>query len=89
MFKTKVIYKYIIFFCCRYKSFQKKGNTSENNITLLSQNMTISGDCDQIYSNNDLVNGNNIEIPIVGYEIMEERARFTVSIDLQVFFIIY
>lgn len=47
--------------------------------------MTISRDCDyisdHIYSNSDGVN-NNIEIPIVGYEIMEERARFTVSIDI-------
>lgn len=42
--------------------------------------MTISNECDHIYSSNDLVNGNNIEIPIVGYEIMEERARFTVSV---------
>lgn len=49
--------------------------------------MTISGECDNIsYSNNDLNNGNNINIPIVGYEIMEERARFTVS--MKMYFII-
>lgn len=58
-------------------------NPSETNITLLAQHMTISNDCDypdQIYSNGEAcINGNNIEIPIVGYEIMEERARFTVS----------
>lgn len=47
--------------------------------------MTISGAHDHIYSNNDLINGNNIEIPIVGYEIMEERARFTVSISHLIF----
>lgn len=28
----------------------------------------------------------NVRIPIVGYEVMEERARFTVIIHLQVFF---
>lgn len=45
--------------------------------------MTISGDCNHIIDHiYDGVNGGNIEIPIVGYEIMEERARFTVSINI-------
>lgn len=60
-------------------------NPVDSNITLLAQNMTISGDCDSLYSNNDVINGNNIEIPIVGYEIMEERARFTVSTKFRIF----
>lgn len=75
-------YTMVSLFVSRYKSFQKTPNANENNITLLSQNLTISGDCDNRYSNIDLNNGNNIEIPIVGYEIMEERARFTVCISI-------
>lgn len=46
-------------------------------MTMLEQNMPLStDDCNLRNSDIDI---NNIQIPIVGYEIMEERARFTVS----------
>ncbi|KAJ8971077.1 hypothetical protein NQ317_014750 [Molorchus minor] len=46
-------------------------------MTVLAQNMTLSEDNDNSFSQNGNINISNIQIPIVGYEIMEERARFT------------
>lgn len=34
---------------------------------------------DRFFSCNGSIDTGNIQVPIVGYEIMEERARFTVS----------
>lgn len=68
----------------RYKNFQYSGQSSSSNITLSLQNARIeeeNGNCfppfPQFLHNEDIALG-NIQIPIVGYEIMEERARFTV-----------
>ncbi|CAG9770484.1 unnamed protein product [Ceutorhynchus assimilis] len=69
----------------RYKNYDFDHSTASN-ITLLAQSMTLSDNNDNTslassrdnisVSHSDILNP--IQIPIVGYEIMEERARFTV-----------
>ncbi|VEN48300.1 unnamed protein product [Callosobruchus maculatus] len=61
----------------RFKNFQFSVQPEDSNINLVTQNMTINEENAQDFYavNND---PSNIQIPIVGYEIMEERARFTV-----------
>ncbi|KAJ8931215.1 hypothetical protein NQ314_015912 [Rhamnusium bicolor] len=58
------------------RNFQS--STQSNNSITLAQIMTISDQNENVYGHNRNVNCHNIQIPIVGYEIMEERARFTV-----------
>lgn len=50
-------------------------------MTPLGQDMPLSTDNCGLFDSN--INVNDIQIPIVGYEIMEERARFTVSIEMK------
>ncbi|KAJ8950651.1 hypothetical protein NQ318_010851 [Aromia moschata] len=61
----------------RYRNYQYSTQSCDSNITLLAQNMTILEENDNFYTHNGSINSGNIQIPIVGYEIMEERARFT------------
>ncbi|XP_028128435.1 sorting nexin-16 [Diabrotica virgifera virgifera] len=64
----------------RYRNFQYSAQSSISNITLSVQNSRIeeeNGNCFPQIPNGP-ISFNNIQIPIVGYEIMEERARFTV-----------
>lgn len=76
----------------RYRNYDLNSSTASN-VTLLAQSMTISDNNDNssttdshrdVSYNNDNasfygnIDMNPIQIPIVGYEIMEERARFTV-----------
>ncbi|CAG9862259.1 unnamed protein product [Phyllotreta striolata] len=64
----------------RYRNFQ----SSTSNVTLSLQNSTIEEENGNYfptfseYVSNGHITPGNIQIPIVGYEIMEERARFTV-----------
>ncbi|RZC35962.1 sorting nexin-16 [Asbolus verrucosus] len=60
----------------RYRNFQYSTSTNSSN-TLVPQS-AIAEETDNYYSCNGEITFNNIQIPIVGYEIMEERARFTV-----------
>ncbi|XP_056635878.1 sorting nexin-16 [Diorhabda sublineata] len=63
----------------RYKNFQYS-QSNVSNITLSLQNSRIeeeNGNGDTSIPNGHIISS-NIQIPIVGYEIMEERARFTV-----------
>ncbi|CAH1959710.1 unnamed protein product [Acanthoscelides obtectus] len=60
----------------RYRNFQYSMQPSDSNITLVTQNMTINDQNEDFYA--AASDPSNIQIPIVGYEIMEERARFTV-----------
>lgn len=67
----------------RYRNYDLNSSTASN-VTLLAQSMTIADhnsfthqtDDNVSYTTSDILNP--IQIPIVGYEIMEERARFTV-----------
>ncbi|XP_063910930.1 sorting nexin-16 [Zophobas morio] len=61
----------------RYRSFQYSTSSNETNSTLVQEH-TIPEENANFLSCNGDINFDNIEIPIVGYEIMEERARFTV-----------
>ncbi|EFA00360.1 sorting nexin-16 [Tribolium castaneum] len=61
----------------RYRNFQYSTTTSnDSNSTLVEENSIPEENANFFSYNGD--NLNNIQIPIVGYEIMEERARFTV-----------
>ncbi|KAL1518144.1 hypothetical protein ABEB36_001814 [Hypothenemus hampei] len=63
----------------RHRNYDFNASTVSN-VTLLAQSMTISDSNDNqdtlSITASDILNP--IQIPIVGYEIMEERARFTV-----------
>ncbi|XP_050300587.1 sorting nexin-16 [Anthonomus grandis grandis] len=70
----------------RFRNYDLNSSTASN-VTLLAQSMTLSDNNDNLsiadstqdnisVSQSDILNP--IQIPIVGYEIMEERARFTV-----------
>lgn len=60
----------------RYQRFNISTSTMSNE-TL--KEIDISEN-DRYFSCNGNIDVSNIQVPIVGYEIMEERARFTVSI---------
>ncbi|KAJ8911335.1 hypothetical protein NQ315_003989 [Exocentrus adspersus] len=62
----------------RYNGRMRYSLSSDSNVTSLEQNTGISQCLENGDIVNDNVNANNIQIPIVGYEIMEERAKFTV-----------
>nr|XP_023014424.1 sorting nexin-16 [Leptinotarsa decemlineata] len=61
----------------RYKNFDRPAQSTTSNATL-TDNMTSDEENDNFYTMNRNISWDNIQIPIVGYEIMEERARFTV-----------
>lgn len=52
-------------------------------MTIVQQNISVNED-DNFYSCVGEIDPTNIQIPIVGYEIMEERARFTVCFCLYI-----
>ena len=60
----------------RCRRLRYSTSTTISNETLRGEN---GNDNERFYSCNGNMDLNNIQIPIVGYEIMEERARFTVS----------
>lgn len=51
-------------------------------MTIVHQSMPIHEENDNFYSCMGEIEPNSIQIPIIGYEIMEERARFTVCLSL-------
>lgn len=58
---------------CRYEEFEYSTASHNSEVTLCPEtrdndNITVSSNCSI----------NSLQIPIVGYEIMEERAKFTV-----------
>lgn len=55
-------------------------------MTVVAQSM--NGERDTNFFSNEF-NLDNLEIPIVGYEIMEERARFTVLFSIYRFVVRY
>ncbi|XP_066250602.1 sorting nexin-16 [Euwallacea similis] len=70
----------------RYRNYNLDSSIASN-VTILAQNMSLSDNNDNqsisdviqdnlSYTTSDILNP--VQIPIVGYEIMEERARFTV-----------
>ncbi|KAI4471301.1 px serine/threonine kinase pxk [Holotrichia oblita] len=59
----------------RYQRFNLSTSTNMSNETL--KEIDISEN-DRFFSCNGNIDTGNIQVPIVGYEIMEERARFTV-----------
>lgn len=59
--------------CIRCEKYDYSSTSNHSNVTITPTNV-------HTVPNNNSVNCNsNLQIPIVGYEVMEERARFTVS----------
>ncbi|KAG5881251.1 hypothetical protein JTB14_032963 [Gonioctena quinquepunctata] len=57
----------------RYRNFPHSTPSGNSNVTMVDNMTSEEGN-----SSNGNITWENIQIPIVGYEIMEERARFTV-----------
>ncbi|KAF2902832.1 hypothetical protein ILUMI_03349 [Ignelater luminosus] len=62
----------------RYRHFQYSTSSNNSNITLTPHYLDAMEENDNFVSCLNGMSFSNIEIPIVGYEVMEERARFTV-----------
>lgn len=71
----------------RYRNFLYSTSSSLTNSTMVQEN-SIPEENSSFFLCNGAVNLTNIQIPIVGYEIMEERARFTVKFFLIIIFLI-
>lgn len=59
---------------CRYHHIPYS-SSNDSSLTVVQQDVGFNGE------NGNFLDLNNIQIPIVGYEVMEERARFTVRIQ--------
>lgn len=64
-------------FIDRFQRFDFSTSTNMSSETLKENDISEN---DRYFSCNGNIDPNNIQVPIVGYEIMEERARFTVSL---------